>query len=257
MRDTTFLYALCQPLTGEIRYIGKSDKPKDRLQKHIHFALHKKPKFHTADWIRSLAANGQKPQLLILGEVPSDSWEDWERSTIAAARACGMDLTNTTDGGDGSSRGERNHNYGKKYSPERCAAMSAAGKGRTPWNKGRKSPETSGANHHTFGKPFSPETRAKMSASMKGRKQSPEAIKKGAAKTRGVKRKGSSSPYRGVSWNPRYEKWNSQMRTPGCHLYLGRFTREIDAAVAFDQAMERHFGDSGKFNFSYDPACFI
>lgn len=259
MRDTTFIYVLCDPSTGEIRYIGKTDKPKERLQRHIWFSTKKQPlpQFHSACWIRSLVAVGETPILKVIREVPYSERKYWERRAIRVYKAVGFDLTNTTDGGDGAGSGEHNHNFGKKLSPEQKAILLAANLGRVPWNKGRKSPETSGENHHTFGKIISAETRARMSEASKRNKAAPLNGRRGAIKTRGVKRKGSTSAFRGISWNPRYQMWNSQMRIPGVHLYLGRFKREIDAAVAFDQAMERHFGDSGKFNFSYDPACYI
>lgn len=102
--------------------------------------------------------------------------------------------------------------------------LSAQRKGRTPWNKGRKSPETSGINHPHYGKPMpaatkekliaanigrpppnkgkspSPETRKKIGDASRGRKRSPETNEKIREKVLGKPRpcmKGKRSPMKG------------------------------------------------------------
>lgn len=182
--DTTFIYALNDPETGECRYVGKADDPHDRLfGKNGHLKKCHTLKHHCANWIRSLVARGLVPHLEILQEVPVANWPLWERVWIKASRKIGMDLTNVTEGGEGLGSGKehpcfgkRPHNFGKKASPEVCARLSGARKGKAPPNKGKKaSPELCAklsAAH--LGKKLSPEHCAKLSASRLGRRLSPE-----------------------------------------------------------------------------------
>lgn len=258
MRDTTFIYALCQPDTGEIRYIGKSDNPKARLPRHIWYSTKKQPlpMFHAACWIRSLVAEGKAPTLKVLREVPYDERKYWERRAIRVYRAVGFDLTNVAEGGEGSGSGINNHNYGKKFSPERCAQMSAAMKGRTPWNKGRKSPETSGTNHHTFGKPFSAETRARISQASKGRpawnkgqKTDAATLEKLSALRVRSKQARAKSKFIGVYWDKSWSGWVVRIRAGGKYNFVGCFKNEIEAAKASDVAAKKYFGANAKLNF--------
>ncbi len=67
-KETYSIYALCEPDTGEARYIGLTVSPKDRYYQH----MGKCPtKGSTAcnQWIRGLVAQGKKPRMLILQEV--------------------------------------------------------------------------------------------------------------------------------------------------------------------------------------------
>lgn len=258
MRDTTFIYALRCPISREIRYIGKTDRPKERLQRHIWYSTKKQPapKFHSACWIRSLAETGAKPVLEILREVPYDERKYWERRAIRVYRAVGFDLTNVTEGGDGAANGVRNPNYGKKFSPERCEQMRQRMLGHVPWNKGIKVPQTSGVNHHTFGKVFSEQTLARMSAAAKGRtpwnKGKPtdeETLTKLSAIRLRSKRAGSKSKYIGVYWDKTSKLWLVRLRLGGKYKWVGCFKDELEAAEASDRAAIKFFGPQTKLNF--------
>ena len=50
-----------------------------------------------------------------------------------------------------------------------------------------------------------------------------------------TKRKGSSSQYRGVTWNKRSKKWHARCRFNGKFTHLGSFDDEHEAAVARDK----------------------
>lgn len=52
--------------------------------------------------------------------------------------------------------------------------------------------------------------------------------------------RGSSSRYRGVSWNKVAQKWHAYMRLSGKLRYLGLFDREEDAAKAAAEARQQH-----------------
>lgn len=61
--------------------------------------------------------------------------------------------------------------------------------------------------------------------------------------------KGSSSNYKGVSWHKRAKKWMSQICISGKHIYIGIFTSEIQAALAYDSEAIKLCGEFAKLNF--------
>lgn len=173
MVETTFIYALTEPGTRTIRYLGKAVKPKRRCVRHIHDAK-KGEAWHVSRWIRKLLRVGQRPDVHILCEVPHNDWERFERAFIALGRQAGLDLTNGTDGGDGHLGlcGGKHPMFGKKHSREACAKMSASHKGRTPSQEHRKN--LSVAN---TGKKPSPEALINMRAGQIRRRKNATAAK--------------------------------------------------------------------------------
>lgn len=115
---TTFIYALCEPETGKIRYIGKSNTPKTRLGTHLSGSS--KHRSHLGHWLKLLVSRGEKPILEIIDEVPNTQWEFWEREYIRVFRALGMDLVNTTEGGEAGPvmAGDKNPMFGKPRTEE-------------------------------------------------------------------------------------------------------------------------------------------
>ena len=90
------IYALLDPNTEQIRYVGKTVHcPKRRLQNH----LHEKGNTYKCNWIKSL--NGKIPELLILDTVSKDDWIFWEQYWISQCKTWGFKLTNATLGGEG------------------------------------------------------------------------------------------------------------------------------------------------------------
>lgn len=90
---TTFIYGLKDPITNEIRYIGKSNNPKSRYSRHISNA--KKPKTKCYCWIKGLIDENLKPILVILEEVDINEWGEKEDYWISQFH----NLTNLIDGG--------------------------------------------------------------------------------------------------------------------------------------------------------------
>jgi group I intron endonuclease len=135
---TTFIYALKCPLMGEIRYIGKSDNPKERFRKHITRSFKKSN--HRECWIQSLLESGKKPELEILDEVNFEFWASLEAAYIQFYTELGFPLVNSTLGGEGIT-----------FSTEIRAKMSAAMVGNKRW----------------FGKTLSEEHRKKISIAKK------------------------------------------------------------------------------------------
>lgn len=151
-----YIYGLYDPRDNELRYVGKSIRPAQRLTNH----LSEHAKNHRGHWLAELSAAGLRPVLRIIDSVSLDAdWQTIERRYIAGARATGCRLTNGTDGGDGvpglspESRAKiRDAWLGRKHRPESVAKMAAALRGR----------------HHTI------ETRTLMSGQRKGRAVTPD-----------------------------------------------------------------------------------
>lgn len=111
--STVFIYALLDPDTKKVRYVGKAKNPKNRLKQHMWRARGVSDNMHVHNWIRKLEQFGKRPELEVLDEVSAAEWEFWEREYIRVFRAIGFNLTNTSDGGDYAFDWT-----GKKQSPE-------------------------------------------------------------------------------------------------------------------------------------------
>lgn len=95
-----FIYGLVCPVSGVVRYVGKSTNPEKRLRGHLCAARCGAYNHHTARWLRSLGE--QEPAIVILHEVcEGERWQDVERAFIATAADRGWKLTNSTAGGEG------------------------------------------------------------------------------------------------------------------------------------------------------------
>lgn len=61
-------------------------------------------------------------------------------------------------------------------------------------------------------------------------------------------REGNSSRYKGVFWNKRDEKWRSLIKLDGKTYHLGCYKGERDAAIAYNEAAIRFFGEYARLN---------
>lgn len=97
------VYALKDPRTQEIRYIGKSSIGLKRPKKHKNSSELKK-KTHKTYWIKSLISLGLMYEIEVLEECSSEEQVmQQEMYWIKFHRDIGTDLTNLTDGGEGNS----------------------------------------------------------------------------------------------------------------------------------------------------------
>jgi hypothetical protein len=119
------IYALIDPRTSDVRYIGATTDVQRRLQEH----LRREEARHCSRWIRSLLASGLSPRVWVF-EVVGDGWQAAERRWIQTFRDLGMATCNIADGGEGTSPGST------KLAETR-AKMSVAA---TRWQTGRKLP---------------------------------------------------------------------------------------------------------------------
>jgi hypothetical protein len=61
-------------------------------------------------------------------------------------------------------------------------------------------------------------------------------------------RQGTSSRYKGVSWNVKNQKWYAQITFESRRHHLGTFADERDAAIAYNSAATLLFGDFARLN---------
>jgi group I intron endonuclease len=148
--EIVYIYGLVDPITNQLRYIGKSVNPKSRFRRHIaDINLHDSYKDR---WIRYLVEKGFKPTLLIIDIVNKDEWIYWEKFYISYFKFIGFNMVNGTLGGD-----EPPSTKGRKHTEESKLKMSNTKKGKPiPWLNNDK--------------PRSEEHKKNLSNSLKGRK---------------------------------------------------------------------------------------
>ncbi len=185
----SLIYVLQDPVSFEIRYVGKSTCGIKRAYQP-----------HTAwcrQWINKLKRNGLEPLAIALQRwkyIDQESLSACERYWIAYFRALGCPLTNLTEGGEGICGYKHTEeakkkvalaNSGKIPSAETRVKMSAKKKGNSS-AKGVKHTSESRANmakarignKNRLGIPHSPETIEKLREAGKRHVISPEGLKR-------------------------------------------------------------------------------
>ena len=151
-----FIYCLIDPITNQVRYVGKAAD----IQKRFHRHLSEKRGTHKNNWIQSLASRGLKPIISVVQSLYDCTDEDWQNAEIFWInyyKSKGCNLCNLDSGGKS----------GFLKSKETKEKMSAAQRKRAP---------------------ISEETRLKMRLAKLGKKQSPKAIEAAHSPLRGRKR---------------------------------------------------------------------
>jgi len=128
------IYGLIDPITQELRYVGKSKNSEKRLIKHI--SERNLRDTYKDKWLRKLYNKKLKPEILIIDCVEEKEWQFWEIHYISYFKSIGCRLTNGTKGGD-----QPPSTKGRKHSEESKIKMSLTKKGKKiPWlNKGFRS----------------------------------------------------------------------------------------------------------------------
>lgn len=154
LRVEGVIYALCDPGSGEIRYVGRTIDLPQRLRRHRK-AVRAGSRTHVHNWMRSVGA----PLVGVLARAPEADLNERERAWIASLRRGGARLCNGTDGGEGTA--------GHRHSAETRAKMSRTRKGRAHSAEHRAVLDAA-----LRGRVQSPETRAKIASTLRGRRLS-------------------------------------------------------------------------------------
>lgn len=224
---TFCVYALCDPFSGKVRYVGKTDRPKRRHAAHMSSAK-RGVKRYVYDWIRSLLSRGGEPGMHILEWCVSDEEASWAEKWFIEKFRKIYALTNLTDGGDGFS--------GMKFSDEHREKLAERKRGRKLTEEHKRK-----ISRSNTGRVFSEETRRKISKSNMGRKNSPESIAAGAAKLRGRKQKPE------VVERLRLIK-TGQKRSPEIRAKFSKIQREMKRARSPDE--RKRISESLRLYFS-------
>lgn len=233
---TTFIYALVDPTTRFVRYVGKANNPKRRRFLHLNPSS-LRPNTRKNNWIKGLLAIGKKPELLILEEVEECLWEAAEIRWISHYRNLtgAPELTNGTSGGDGAERGHRK-------SPETLQKLSLSLRGRKVSKETREK-----ISRSNFGKKRTPEQREKIRvATEEARIRKFGPIKK---KIEAKPARIPSSVFRGVSMNKHDFRWKAFVTVDGKYVSLGVFECELEAAHQHDLWVIENRGQDAYTNF--------
>ena len=145
------IYALCDPITEDVRYVGKAICLSARLKSH----KNEKRDTRKCRWLESLWKQGLSPIVKELETVTNEKWEEAEIRWIAFYRELGCDLCNHTTGGEGLSNA----------SEETRRKLSVIQKGRL-------------SDPVYRAKIYTPERSAKISKSLTGKPKTPEHVRK-------------------------------------------------------------------------------
>jgi hypothetical protein len=177
------IYSLTDPRTGNVRYVGKTEKTLER-RVHEHLLEAKRGYRHSyrLHWLQELVALSLRPTVAIL-EAGTGDWQAAERKWISLLRKTGSDLVNGTDGGDGLSNPGAEirtkislASRGRHHSAETRAKISSARLGHlvSVDTRAKISRANKGTMPATWGTTRPPEVMAKMWAAVKGQPKSAE-----------------------------------------------------------------------------------
>lgn len=162
-----YIYTLSDPITNEVRYVGKTNNLKTRFYNH----LKAKKKSFLSSWIINLKNKNLKPIIEVIDECGLEDWDFFEKYWISQFKTWGFNLTNLTEGGEGTYGYYHTDISKEKMSNSRKGKSTIWSIGREPWNKG---------------KIYSEEERKKMSEQQKGKTHSDETKKRFSELRKGV-----------------------------------------------------------------------
>jgi hypothetical protein len=85
-----FIYVLIDPRTLEVRYVGQTNNPKERLRAHISPHVYMRHNNKKAIWTEELKASGHKPVMQVLFTCQAHDANLWEHHFIKTFKSCGL-----------------------------------------------------------------------------------------------------------------------------------------------------------------------
>lgn len=101
--EIAYIYALIDPISGDVRYIGKTVSPRNRLSGHI--SESKKSNHYRSKWINKLRLYGLLPIFKILKVCPLTDFVKYETEYIKLYKS--DKLTNSDETGQGTTNRNR------------------------------------------------------------------------------------------------------------------------------------------------------
>jgi len=128
LRPCFCVYALCEPNSSKVRYVGKTSNLKGRFKRHLET---KDERSHLYRWVKKLQKSGKNPEIKVLQECFSDAAAyEAEIYWISEYLSKGEKLCNKTKGGLGAVALGKRPGYWNR-------AISKSRKG-VPWSKENK-----------------------------------------------------------------------------------------------------------------------
>jgi hypothetical protein len=100
-KDKAYIYTLSDPITLQIRYVGKTNAPRIRFVEHLRESTSSNKR--KSDWISYLQVRGLLPILDVVEEhtlLDTRAWKHSERFWIQNLKGLGCDLLNVRKGGE-------------------------------------------------------------------------------------------------------------------------------------------------------------
>lgn len=196
-KKQVIIYALTDPLTGEVRYVGKTVAALQRRVQRHEGAIRAGERSHLYNWWMRLLADGMPAPVphVIETVAPGGDWVEREQYWISHYRSLGYPLANMCEGGQGTiglvfSKEHRERlrasHLGQKFSPERkeqYAKISQAAWDRKPGSRWKEDTLEKvlatkalrrAAGLYKKRRPATAETKAKISAAKTGVKLTAE-----------------------------------------------------------------------------------
>lgn len=219
----TTVYALLDPRSGAVCYIGRTARPLSKRM-HGHWSHDASKTDPRNRFVRDMKALGLRVRGVELEVVDDADADAAEMKWIARFRATGFPLLNRSAGGKS--------NSGLSPSAETRARMSRA----------------------HVGLPKSENTIARLSASLRGlpkseahRRKLAESVARAAPRLK--LRSNNTSGFKGVALDRKRGMWITMLKHDGKTISIGRFKTAEDAARAYDDKVRELFGSDAVFNF--------
>lgn len=171
MSEVVSIYALHDPRSGAIRYVGKTGQRLSyRRTQHMRRARMCDDNLHSLNWLRELLAENMMPEVSVLEVLSPDmDWQARERFWIAHGIAEGWPLTNMTEGGEGivNPSAELREAQSKRMKGNDYAVGNRNAAGKRSEAFCRQRAELAKGNRHALGHSVSEETRKGISENLK------------------------------------------------------------------------------------------